>query len=122
VCYQSSIDKAKTLQITIPERLIEQTVDLISGPQVQGIQREYRRLLIEQTKKEVERQIDTQVSQYRPYLPILNTVAIFFLLSIINLPIVLITIPIVSFIMYLIKRYGLISIVTVKTDVERIAW
>lgn len=211
VCYQSSIDKAKTLRITIPEQLIEQTVDMISGPQVKGestslaqaddssveqiieeqlqkygikdpaqrelikeqvkqmygidtgtepltatvppglekaleddksglldqltekltgegttmnqnLQQEYRRLLIDQTKKEVERQIDSKVSQYRPFLPIMNTIAIFFLLSIINLPIVLVTIPIVSSIMYLMKRYGLISIVSVKMDVERIAW
>lgn len=217
VCYQAGLDKARTLKITVPERLIEQTIDFLGGGNIKGestsinapestrtlaqsnventqaddatieqilneqlqkygitdpvqqqlikeqikqmygvggtqssesgrspspqqtttappnpndpvgglsqqVQQEYRRLLIEQTKNEIERQLDANVAQYRPFIPVLNTIALFFLLSIINLPVMILSIPLVTGIMYAMRRYGLISIVKVKQDVERLAW
>jgi len=86
------------------------------------VESDYKQLIVDQTKKEVEQQLDLAIYKYRSYLPILNTLAIFFLLGIISLPVMWLTIPLVSGIMLLLRRFNFISVVKVKEDVEHIAW
>lgn len=89
---------------------------------LQEVQQDYKQMLVNQTKAEVEKQLDLAVYQYRSYLPVLNTLAVFFLLSIINLPVMIISIPLVTGIMFLMRNLGIITIVKVQQEVEHIAW
>ncbi len=86
------------------------------------VQNDYKSLVVTQTKREVERQLELAITRYRSYLPILNTLAVFFLLGIISLPVMGISIPLVTFIMYLLKKAEIISITKVKAEIEQIVW
>lgn len=127
ITYQASTDKAQTFRVTIPEKLIEQTINFTTPNEgalqfVQGINLHYRELLIQNTKNELEQQIDEQLYQWRPFIPLVNTLAIFFLIGIINFPVMLLSTLVVSGIMYLMKQNGLITVVKVQEEVERLAW
>lgn len=72
-------------------------------------------------KSEFERQAAVLVEQYRPYLPYISAFATYFILSIINLPVMLVSISFVVGIMTLLKKIKVLSVVKVKMDVERLA-
>ncbi len=86
------------------------------------VQNDYRTMVVSQTKQEVEKQLDRAIVRYRSYLPILNTLAVFFLLGIIALPVIVISVPLVTGIMLLLRKINFISVVKVKEEVERIEW
>lgn len=72
-------------------------------------------------KTEFERQAAILIDQYRPYLPYISAFATYFILSIINLPVMMLSIALVVGIMTILKALKVISVVKVKMDVERLA-
>lgn len=95
---------------------------LDSIPGMEAIKTNYRDQLVNQLKQQLEDQVNQLIGKYSPYIPVLNAIAIFFLLSILNLPVMLLSIALVVVTMNILRRLKIISVVKVKVEVERFAW
>jgi uncharacterized membrane protein YvlD (DUF360 family) len=73
-------------------------------------------------KNQLEEQVNGLVNKYAMYIPVLNAIAVFFLLSILNLPVMLLCIGLVVIVMDTLKFLKVIDVVKVKMEVERFAW
>jgi hypothetical protein len=93
-----------------------------SLPGVDQVQTAYKDQLINQFKTQIENQINGLINKYSSYIPILNAIAIFFLLSILNLPVMLLSIALVVMTMDTLRFLKIIEVIKVKMDVERFAW
>ena len=141
--FQASSLAVETFQITLPESVVEQTVQFLQPqpePQLEtidpsaqalidqiqefvpGVQTQTQEFLIEQTKLQLENRINQSIDQYRTFIPIISAAAIFFFFSILNFPVMILSTVIVSATMKLLTLTKVISVVTVKMDVERFAW
>lgn len=83
---------------------------------------QYREILINQAQREVELRVNAFLPMIRDYIPVLNAITVFFLISIINLPVMIISIMFITAIMSLLRKLGVIAVVKVQTEVERLAW
>lgn len=86
------------------------------------LQQEYKEILVQQSKAMIERQLEGIIERNRMYIPILNAIAIFFLVSIINIPVMLVSVGTVTLVMSLMKSSGMISVVRIQAEVERLTW
>lgn len=93
-----------------------------SLPGFSQVQTAYKDQLINQLKTQIEGQINGLINRYASYIPMLNAIAIFFLLSILNLPVMLLSIGLVVITMDTLRFLKVIDVVKVKMDVERFAW
>jgi hypothetical protein len=116
---QLNTDQPITKPGDIPSSLIN---NLGSFPGVDHVQTAYKDQLINQFKVQIENQINGLINKYSWYIPIINAIAIFFLLSILNLPVMLLSIALVVMIMDTLRFLKIIEVVKVKMDVERFAW
>lgn len=91
-------------------------------PGVEQVQTAYKDQLINQFKVQIENQINGLINKYSWYIPILNGIAIFFLLSILNLPVMLLSIALVVMVMDTLRFLKIIEVIKMKMDVERFAW
>jgi hypothetical protein len=95
---------------------------LNSIPGLAQIQENYKDQLVNQMKNQLEEQVNGLVNKYAMYIPVLNAIAVFFLLSILNLPVMLLCIGLVVIVMDTLKFLKVIDVVKVKMEVERFAW
>jgi hypothetical protein len=85
-------------------------------------EQQYQTVVLDQARQAIEQQINNWIDQYRIVIPILSAVVVFLFFSIINLPVMLLSIGLMVATMKFMQATGVISIVPVKMDVERIAW
>lgn len=140
--FQASSLAVQEFRISIPDALMEQTLRMfqpsvpaqtpdpameellqqLEGLVPQQTMEDANARILEQTKLQIEAQINRAVEQYRPFIPFISAAALFFFFSILNFPVMILSIAVVSLIMKILTRTGVISILTVKMDVERFAW
>lgn len=140
--YQASSLAINDFRIAIPDSVLEQTIRMFQpaqpqnqiNPEVQAVLdqlggvlpnetiEDVNQRIFEQTKLQIEGQINSAVDQYKPFIPFLSAAAIFFFFNILNFPVLILSTALVSLIMKVLTVTKVISIVTVKMDVERFAW
>ncbi|MCX7996570.1 MAG: hypothetical protein N2691_02300 [Patescibacteria group bacterium] len=88
----------------------------------EGLNDSYRQYMFEQAQTVLESQLNGMVRQYKPVIPVLNTLSIFFLLSVLHFPVLYGSLFFLTGILNLLRTLKVFTVVTVKMDVERLAW
>ncbi len=133
--YQAAVPAAEAYTFKISDQMFSQISQVISQPPPEdptdafGLQQllsnveiDAQDMVLNQARTTVEDEVNNVVDQYRVYIPIVSAVAVFLFFSIINLPVMILTTGLVVATMKVMTAAGVMAIVPVKMDVERIAW
>jgi hypothetical protein len=84
-------------------------------------ERSIRERIREMARNEIERQINGFVDTYRPYLPLISAFVIFSTVNLFSVPVLLVSIALTVFVIAIMKRLRIVSVIKVKQEVERLA-